>query len=76
MVGDVHGRVPIQYGLRTTLHKVAKNGRKKVVSLLLERRADRTIRDTLGKTTVGLAEAEEHEDVVTLLRTQGTEAVI
>lgn len=55
-------------GLGTPLHQAAADGRIGVVSLLLRQGADRTIRDTRGKTALELAEENGHETVVKILR--------
>lgn len=54
-------------GLGTALHEAAKNGQKAVVELLLEKGANPTLKDSLGKMALDLAKDKHHYDVVDVL---------
>lgn len=54
-------------GLGTALHEAAKNGQKAAVELLLEKGANPSLKDSLGKTALDLAKDKHHHDVVDIL---------
>ena len=55
-------------GLGTPLHAAAKAARVAMVGALLAKGADRSVRDTRGRTPLELAEEWEHGRIVELLR--------
>jgi len=55
-------------GRGTALHEAARAGQDKVVKILLQAGADRSVRDGEGKTALDLAAAAGHAAVVELLR--------
>jgi len=56
------------FGLGTALHRAAEFGKVDLVKYLLERGADRTIRDTKGKTALYWAEHRGHTEIIELLQ--------
>ena len=58
-------------GLGTALHVAATRGQKEAVTLLLERGADPSLKDTKGKTVLQKAGESGHEEIVELLRKRG-----
>jgi ankyrin repeat protein len=54
-------------GMGTALHDAAKAGKADVVQLLLERRANKLIRDTAGQTAREVAVKEGHDECAKLL---------
>jgi ankyrin repeat protein len=63
----VHSRPPFDHAA-TPLHWAALRGHAEVVALLLDRGADRTVRDTsFNATPQGWAEHEGHRSVAALL---------
>lgn len=54
-------------GMGTPLHKAAELGNLEVVSYLIERGADCSILDSVGRTALDLAKAEAHDDVTEVL---------
>ncbi|KAB5515669.1 ankyrin repeat protein [Coniochaeta sp. 2T2.1] len=55
-------------GLGTPLHKAAEMGKADVVRFLLERKADRNIRDQKGQTALQCAQTRGHMEVVDILK--------
>jgi ankyrin repeat protein len=55
----------LDYG--TPLHDAAEVGRKDIVALLLEKGADREIRDLSGRTAAEVAEKAGYPELVPLL---------
>ncbi|OIW30516.1 putative hspc200 [Coniochaeta ligniaria NRRL 30616] len=55
-------------GLGTPLHKAAEMGKADVVRFLLERKADRNIRDQKGRTALQCAQTRGHKEVVDILK--------
>ena len=51
------------YQGRAALHHAARNNRRETARVLLERGADRTIKDTKGNTAAGFARQKGHEDI-------------
>lgn len=55
-------------GLGIPLHKAAEMGKADVVRFLLERKADRNIRDQKGRTALQYAQTRGHKEVVDMLQ--------
>jgi len=60
-------------GLGSALHTAAVRGQKEAVQLLLERGADRAMKDTKGKTAMQKARENGHSEIVELLGKQRVE---
>lgn len=58
------------FGMGTPLHLAAKRGSYEIVSYLLYRGAERTLKDSLGRTALEVAENEGHTEVLELLRAE------
>jgi len=59
---------PATYTLRTPLHAAACNGFTDTVRELLSMGADKTAKDSHGKTALDLARARDFDDIITLLQ--------
>ena len=59
------------YGGGNALHTAAGRGTEDVVALLIDRGADPSLKNSLGKTALELAEGNGHSSVASLLRRAG-----